>query len=146
MESANSVYVQRTFECKPETLFEWLTKPELIAQWFGPEGFSIGKITNTLEEGDSYQIELKKGGNVLFEIYGEYLKIQKPAIIKFTYQYNGLENPPPPSIVQFELSESGSGQTTLSMVQTFEVETPDFASRTKAWNYMLDKLGSLIQL
>ncbi len=144
MGSDNKVYVERMFECAPEALFEWLTKPELIAQWFGPEGFSTGRIKNTIEEGGSYQIELRKNGKVVFEIYGEYVEINKPIGIKFTYTYNGLDNPPPPSVVQFRIFEAKSGQAMLSMLQEFEVETPDFATRTKAWKFMFERLFQLI--
>ncbi len=143
MGNGSKVYVERMFQCESEALFDWLTKPELIAQWFGPEGFSIEKVKSTLEEGGSYQIELRKGENIVFEIRGKYLKLQRPQIIEFTYNYHGLESPPPPSVVQFKISATESGDSMLSMVQAFKVETPDFATRSKAWEYMLERLSQL---
>ncbi len=142
MASESKVYVQRTFECDLETLFDWLTKPELIAQWFGPEGFITGEVKGELIEGGSYSIELKKEPNTAFTVYGEYLEIKKPHLIRFSYRYEGLEGRPP-SIVQFSLSEKENEVTELSMVQVFEVPTPDFSTRTEAWNFMMQRLHDL---
>lgn len=144
MTSENKVYVSRTFECNARELFSWLTDPTRIAQWFGPEGFTVGNVSNNLSEGGKYQIELKKDDMIRFTILGSYLTINAPNKLAFTYDYVGLENPPPPSKVYFDLKEIGPDQTELSMTQVFEIQTPDFATRTRAWNYMLDKLSRLV--
>ncbi len=142
MANENKVYVQRTFECSPEALFDWLTIPELIVQWFGPEGFTTGEVKSEPIEGGSYSIQLEKKPDMSFTVYGEYLEIKKPELIRFSYHYDGLAGRPP-SIVQFSLTEKEREATELSMIQTFEVSTPDFSTRTAAWNFMLQRLHDL---
>ncbi|MEP1093464.1 MAG: SRPBCC domain-containing protein [Cyclobacteriaceae bacterium] len=144
MASENKVYLQHSFKCDQETLFDWLTKPELIGQWFGPEGFSTGNVQCELVEGGAYSIELIKVKVPRFTVQGEYIEIRRPIRLRFSYRYLGLENPPPPSIVRFDLMRTTPDQTELSMVQEFEIETPDFATRSKAWVFMFDKLEGLI--
>lgn len=143
MTNENKVYVQRIFECDQVTLFEWLTKPNLIAQWFGPEDFTVGKISCNLVEGGSYSIELNKGSSLSFTVFGRYLEIVSPTFLKFSYDYIGLEGRPS-SVISFRLDDAGPGRTDLSMVQEFESKTPDFETRTKAWNFMFARLWNLL--
>ncbi len=142
MTSKNKVYVQRTFKCNQRELFEWLTKPELIAQWFGPEGFSVGEVKCDLVTGGSYSIDLKSD-RTSFTVTGEYIEIEAPKLLSFSYRYIGVEGRPP-STVTFKVSKIDDGNSELHMVQEFEIETPDFATRSKAWNFMLDRLVNLV--
>jgi len=140
--NTNSVYVKRTFACSADDLFDWFTTPELIVQWFGPKGFSVGKVKNELVEGGSYSIELSKE-ITSFIIMGEYIQILKPESLNFTYRYSGLASPPPPSIVRILLREVDKENTSLSLVQEFETLSHDMETRTVAWNYMLNRLTEL---
>lgn len=113
-------------------------------QWFGPKGFSVGKVKNELVEGGSYSIELNRD-NVSFTIMGEYTRILKPESLNFTYRYSGLTSPPPPSKVRITLREINEKSTSLTLVQEFESPSPDMETRTVAWNYMLTRLESLLK-
>lgn len=141
MTSENKVYVNRTFECDAATLFDWLTKPEFIAQWFGPEGFIVGAVHSDLKIGGAYRIELQKGNEISFTVEGEYLQLE-PNLIRFSYRYIGLDRPR--STISFRLENLGMNQTRLSMIQEFESEVPDFANRSKAWEFMFARLNGLI--
>ncbi len=141
MATENKVYVERTFECDASTLFDWLTKPELIVQWFGPEGFSAGKVVSNPIVGGEYSIELSKG-DLSFTVFGRYTELEMSKRVKVTYRYDGLERPP--STVLFDLREKDQQRTALSMVQEFEVEVPDMSTRSKAWNFMFESLANKI--
>ena len=60
MVDTNKVFVNRTFSCNVDILFDWLTDPSLLVQWFGPEGFEVGEVKSNLMIGGAYSIELKK--------------------------------------------------------------------------------------
>ena len=143
MENRNKVYVNKVFECDAETLFAWLTRPELIAQWFGPEGFSTRDVECNPVEGGVYRFALYKQEKYCFAITGSYLKVNKPSFLKFSYAYVDLEARPE-STVSFRLEELSADETKLSMVQEFELETPDFSTRTKAWEFMFERLVDMV--
>lgn len=144
MIDAKSVYVNRTFACKADSLFEWLSRPELIVKWFGPQGLTVGKIENELVVGGSYSIELKRNDNFAFKVMGEYTHILKPKSLNFTYRYAGLSSPPPPSVVRITLQETSAESTSLALVQEFESPSPDMEKRTEVWNYMLALLENIL--
>ena len=141
--NTNSVYVNHSFACNAEALFDWLTTPELLTQWFGPKGYSVGKVENELVQGGSYSIELNNE-SISFTIKGKYTQIVKPKELNFTYNYVGLVTPPPPSVVRIILRELSEENTSLSLIQEFESPSHDMEKRTVAWNHMMTFLQKLV--
>lgn len=142
MMQENKVVVERSFDCGTEQLFNWLTDPSLIAQWFGPEGFTVRDVSNEVVVNGQYQIELQKDSMTAFTIKGEYLEIVRPSLLKFSYRYVELTRPE--SILSFEISPIAPDKSHMRMVQEFEVAVPDFSTRSVAWSYMFEKLATLL--
>lgn len=143
MENNNKVYVRRTFECSTETLYDWLVSPELIAQWFGPEGYHTKVLECHAVPQGNYRFSLFRGEQYRFTIFGTYLEMERPNFLKFSYQYEDLPSKPS-SVVSFRLIEKHQS-TRLEMVQEFKVQVPDFSTRSKAWIFMLNRLSKLVQ-
>lgn len=143
MERNNKVFVKRTFACSAQRLFEWLTQPEQLMQWFGPEGFHAKKVISEPVKGGTYQIEMWKKELYAFTVLGTYLEVDPPRYLKLSYDYRDLKGRPS-SEITFSLEEQPTGDTTLHFVQEFEETPPDYSTRTIAWNYMFKKLNSLV--
>ncbi|WP_136466390.1 SRPBCC family protein [Flagellimonas onchidii] len=141
----NNVYLERIFDCSIEELFQWFSKPDLIAQWFGPKHLKVGKVNVNFNIGGTYSIELRKEHGNSFHINGIYTEIQKPIKIVFNLRYQGLTNPPPDSIVNIMFQQINPYSTKLLFVQKFDVPPPDFENRTKAWESMFERLFQLAQ-
>ncbi len=138
----NKVYLKRLFNCPPEQLFNFLTSPSLIAQWFGPQHLTVESVESELKTGGTYCIKMLKENEAVFSITGTYLAIQKPSLLQFSYEYLGLSGRPK-STVTFSISRIQNDQSELRMVQEFEAPTPDFETRTDAWKSMLEKIAVL---
>ncbi|MGR3617746.1 MAG: SRPBCC family protein [Paracoccaceae bacterium] len=39
----SDLHLEREFDVSPERLFMWLTSPEKLLQWWGPEGVHIAE-------------------------------------------------------------------------------------------------------
>ena len=144
METQNKVYVHRTFNCTVSELFNWIAKPALLALWFGPTNFKVGNVEIDFQIGGKLSIELIKPNNDSFLIQGEYIEINVPDTIAFTYSYIGLPSPPPDSTVHISLNSLTDQTSELRLVQQFELAPADMIKRTKAWNLMFTKLGNLL--
>lgn len=142
----NAVYLQREFSCDAEVLYQWLTQPQLIAQWFGPEQLTVIHVSNSIEIGGNYSIELKKADGLTFYIEGKYIQLISPSLIEFSLKYLGLPSTPPKSIVTMKLGVINPGLTQLNLKQVFEFELADMESRTKGWEYMLGVLESFVAM
>ena len=144
METANKIFINRKFNCSASQLFDWLVKPSLIVQWFGPKHLSIGAVQTDLQLGGNYSIELLKPNDQNFFIKGKYIEINAPDLLVFTFQYIGLSIAPPNSIVKIKIEELNQNESLLTLTQDFEHTPSDMDSRTKAWEHMFLILANQI--
>ncbi|MGI9542370.1 MAG: SRPBCC family protein [Cyclobacteriaceae bacterium] len=144
MQSGNSVFVSRRFNCSVGELFDWLVQPRLIAQWFGPKLWSVKRVHTDIRVGGRYSIELTKPDNQNFFIEGEYSEINAPYSISFTLMYIGLSSTPPKSVVKIKLEGITPNESLLTLTQEFEHLPSDLEHRTKAWEHMLKMLSKLL--
>ena len=142
MTGENKVFIKRVFACGVDELFEWLIKPELIIQWFGPPQLTIVSVANDPQIGGSYKIELQDAKGDPFGIVGEYHEINRPLRLVYSLEYETLASPK--SKVVFELEPVGVRDTRLYFTQEFESIPLNMAHRTEAWKYMLQKLKERI--
>ncbi len=144
MEQINKVYLSREFSCQVDELFEWVTKPALLSQWFGPKHFKVLRAEADLAIGGWYRIELVKPNGDHFFIKGEYLEIDQPTKLAFSFSYEGLVNAPPDSVVEIRLDALSATASKLLLIQRFQVKPPDMETRTATWEYILSKLAECI--
>lgn len=142
METQSKVFVSRKFNCTKTELFDWLTQPDLIVKWFGPQKMSAGKVVTDFRIGGNYSIELQKEDNNNFFVEGEYIEINEPDNLAFTLQYVGLPTSPPESIVKINLEETAVNEVLLTLTQSFTIIPLDMEKRTVAWEFMLQNLAT----
>ena len=146
MTTTNRVYIKRTFNCSTQELFNWMVQPNLLAKWFGPKHLSAGIIESDLKIGGNYRIELLKDQGNAFFIEGQYLEIDEPSKLVFSFKYTGLPHRPPDSIIKIIIEEIESSVSKLSLVQKFELIPSDMENRLRAWENMFEKLNKEIKM
>ncbi len=141
----HKVFINRTFNCSVHDLFQWLIEPKLIAMWFGPKNLTVGAVESNPVVSGEYSIELIKPDGSHFFIKGEYIEIDKPSKLAFSFNYIGLKNAAPESVVHMNLEAVTNEKSSLSFVQQFELEPHDMETRTETWNMMFGKLSELAE-
>ena len=141
--SKNKVYIDRTFPHPVEKVFEAFINPEWIKNWWGPLNVLTVNVDVDLKIGGKYMFGMQKQNGELFQITGEYKDIVPNELLVFSSSYENLPSPPPEStvIIKFKSLETG---TAVSLIQEFEIEPPDFESRTKSWEVMLVRIDDLL--
>ena len=145
MTTTNSVYINRIFNCSTQQLFNWMVKPNLLTKWFGPKHLSTGIIESDLKVGGNYRIELLKDQGNTFFIEGQYIEIDEPSKLVFSFKYKGLPHTPPDSIIKIIIEEIESSVSKLSLIQKFEMIPTDMENRLRAWENMFEKLNKEIK-
>lgn len=140
----NKVFLTRTFTCSVDELYNWLVKPELIVQWFGPKQVSVGTVHTDVRVGGSYSIELIKPGGSTILIEGEYLDVNPPHSLTFSFHYAGANTSAPSSVVKIVLRQVAPNEAQLLLTQEFEWTPQDMVSRSDSWEHMLTVLSSKI--
>lgn len=77
--------LKRIFKVPVEKVFDAWTKPEILAEWFGPEGFSVIRSEVHLNVGGSYHIDICSPDGKQISHYGSYLEISRPHRLAFTW-------------------------------------------------------------
>lgn len=80
-----SLILKRVFSAEINRVFDAWTTPEFLAEWFGPEGFSVSKSELNLSIGGKYLIEIISPDNNTIKHFGEYLEINRPNSLIFTW-------------------------------------------------------------
>jgi len=97
--------ISRVMNAPVEKVFDAWTKPELLAMWFGPEGFEVREVEADCKPQGKYNITIVSPDNNVIQHYGEYLDVDKPNRIVFTWV---LEN---------QACEGSKGQCATTLVE-----------------------------
>lgn len=99
-----SLSLRRVFDAPIEKVFNAWTDPAALAQWFGPEGFSVIASTIDLTVGGSYEIVLRPPEGEPITHSGTYVAITRPSALVFTW------------VLQDQPCSGGTGQCAETLV------------------------------
>ena len=117
-------------DASPETVWEFLVDPEKLMRW----------------KGINADLETQPGGIFHCEVIpghiarGEYVEIDKPNKLVFTWGWDGSEDVPPgSSTIEIELASDGDG-TSLRFVHKDLPNAEAIASHAHGWDHYLPRL------
>jgi uncharacterized protein YndB with AHSA1/START domain len=117
-------------DASPETVWEFLVDPEKLMRW----------------KGINADLETQPGGIFRCEVIpghiarGEYVEIDKPNKLVFTWGWDGSEDVPPgSSTIEIELASAGDG-TRLRFVHKDLPNSEAIASHAHGWDHYLPRL------
>lgn len=84
--------LSRMVEATPQRVFEAMTDPQQVSQWWGPEGFTCPEVILDTRVGGAYRIAMQPPKGELFYLVGEYLEVQPPSRLAYTFRWE----PPDP--------------------------------------------------
>jgi uncharacterized protein YndB with AHSA1/START domain len=84
-ETTDVLVVKRLFSASIERVFDAWTKAEVLAKWFGPEGFLVSRSEVDLRVGGEYEIEINSPDGNCIRHFGHYVEILKPSKLVFTW-------------------------------------------------------------
>jgi len=134
---------QMVMDSPQERIFSALTDSGELARWFGPHGFTMPGIEVDLRVGGSYRFTMQPPGGDRFQIMGEFLEIEVPRRLVYTFRYEDPDPDDRETVVALTLEEVGHA-TEVSLSQgEFATEARLELHRT-GWTDSLEKLSELI--
>lgn len=86
--SEKELRLERLFAAPPETVFEYWTKPELLASWFGPDGCDVPEYEIEPREGGAWTITVITADCARHKVSGVWKVIERPARLVFTWAWH----------------------------------------------------------
>lgn len=141
--------LEHVFKAPIERVFAAWTNAEMLAQWFGPEHFSVVNVEANCQKNGRYDITFESPDKNLIRHYGVYLEVDKPTTLIFTWEIEnqscqGSVGHKATTIV--ELNFIPQGQTTL--LQLKHEKLPDdvaFNGHRFGWMSSFDSLSTLLE-
>jgi uncharacterized protein YndB with AHSA1/START domain len=113
-DAGDAIVAEITINASAERVFEALVDPQQRIQWWGAKGrFETTHMESDLRVGGAWEMRGKGMEGRPFTLRGEYLHIERPRLLEFTFADWEAQN----SVVRFELEEKG-GVTNVRLVHS----------------------------
>ena len=115
--SDTEIVMTRTFDAPRELVFEAMTNPEHMKEWWGPRGHTMPVCEIDLRPGGKYRFVNKDADGNEYAFRGEYREIVPPEKIVWTFEFEGA--PGNVSVDTMTLTEE-NGKTTIMGTSVFD--------------------------
>ena len=141
-----SVEVTHRYSASPERVFDAWLDPEMIDGWmFGPSqrDEEVVRVTVDARVGGTFSFVVRRQGQEIDHV-GEYLEIERPRRLSFTWAAAVVGEKPDASRVTVEITPLDDG-CELTLMHELHPEWADFADRTRdGWGTILAALEKAV--
>ncbi len=134
----------REFAAPRELVFQAWTRPEHVARWWGPHGFTLPVCTQDFRVGGSYRFCMRSPAGTDHWVWGEYREIVEPERLVFTWEREDedglrclLSN-----VVTVTLAETAEGKTRLTLHHATFQTMADRDDHRGGWTESLERLAA----
>ena len=136
--SESKVVVTKVIKAAPEEVFEAFTNPEIMAEWFfGVEDWSV-EVSNTLEIGGKYFLNMIATDGKEYKHTGEYKIIAPPEKLVFTWNSDFVQD----TVVTIHFRKIADG-TEITLEHEFLPTDEACKSHRKGWTVCLNNLEKI---
>jgi uncharacterized protein YndB with AHSA1/START domain len=145
MSETVTVVVSRVMPAPPAVVFdEWLD-PEALQEWMCPNPVRVVEVGVEARVGGTVRFDVDDSGTRVL-ISGQFLTIERPQLLRFTWSNSNWEDPSQVSIVNVTFEPVGVDDTLMSIEHTL-LPTSEFESFHSGWidtfAQLADRLASL---
>jgi len=141
------IVTTREFDAPIGLVFDVLTKPEHVRNWFAPFDCQVTVCSIDLRVGGEYHIVFKTTDGEECSFRGTYLEVEPPSRLVFTWAWHETDDFASPrgqeSIVTIQFSPAGE-RTEMVFTQAVFKEEQARAAHNRGWTESFDKLGSFL--
>jgi uncharacterized protein YndB with AHSA1/START domain/uncharacterized damage-inducible protein DinB len=142
IDSATTLRLTRYYSAPRNLVFEALTEPALLAQWFAPTD-EMKVVVDRFEAkvGGSYRIEMHARPDTVYTCIGTVQEILPPERLVYTWSWEGGEMPE--TVVTWELTEAEGG-TMLTLTHERFPGEKETAGHEEGWTGAVGRLQRLL--
>ena len=138
--------LEREFNASPDLVFEVWSEPKHLANWWGPNGFSMPFCEIDFRVGGSYRICMRSPEGEDHWLHGEYKVIEQPQRLVFTWF---RENPDGSiwceTLVEVSFDDLGT-KTRFRMLQSGFSNAAHRDEHRGGWSECLNRLADYVSV
>lgn len=137
-----SLQIRRTFATSIHHLFDCFTDPALLCRWWGPAGTRCPVAEVDLTVGGGYRLEILSDSGVMSAVNGEYLTIDRPDRLVFTWYWDAA--PEEISRVTLNFRAIAENESELHLSHEYFPDSDRATLHGSGWASSLDCLAAVI--
>lgn len=138
-----TLHLERVLPAPRPFVFRMHSEPELLAQWWGPKGFSAPSVELDLRVGGSYRIAMQPPEGDAFFLSGEFREVDPATRLVYTFRWEDPDPDDGETVVALSLRDLGRS-TGLTVDQGPFATEERRALHEQGWTDTLDRLEELI--
>jgi uncharacterized protein YndB with AHSA1/START domain len=109
-----TVKLSSSVQAPPQRVFEAMTDPNQVADWWGPEGFTCPEVIFDVRVDGAYRIAMQPPEGELFHLVGEYVEVSPPSRLAYTFRWDPPDPDDQETLASLTLRERG-GATEIEL-------------------------------
>ena len=143
-----ALIIKRCFNAPIDRVFEAWTNADVLANWFGPVGFTVTTAKIDLIVGGKYLIVLQPPEGEAIKHFGEYLEINQPDKLVFTWilenqPCNGSKNQCGETLVSIDFKQNRQ-MTEIVLKHEHLPDKEAYDGHAFGWNSALDSFDTFL--
>lgn len=143
MTDAPTVRVRRLMPAAPDVVFDQWLDPESLREWMCPRPVRCVEIVVEPRVGGLVRFDVDDSGTSVL-ITGQFLTIDRPRLLRFTWSNSDWADPSAVSIVNVEFEPAGDGQTMMSIEHSL-LPPEEFENFHSGWILTIEQLGARLE-
>lgn len=137
-----SLTLVRRIKARPSVVFDALTRPEGIRQWWGPDAGPVLAAECDVRVGGRYRVRFRTLDGTEHESAGEYLEVDPPHRVAMTWRWTEGGGDGGESRIEASL-RAIEGGTELTFTHSRLESEASAQGHERGWSGALDKLDAL---
>ncbi|MGE2832996.1 SRPBCC family protein [Mycobacterium sp. SMC-4] len=134
--------IQRVLPAPPEDVFdEWLD-PDALMEWMCPRPSRCVAVHVDPRVGGRVRFDVDDEGTLVL-ITGQFLDLERPNLLRFTWSHSGWTDPTTSSIVRVTFEPVGDSETLMSIEHAL-LPPEAFDDHEHGWAVTADQLATLL--
>jgi uncharacterized protein YndB with AHSA1/START domain len=136
--------LRRVMAASRPVTFAAFRDSERLAQWWGPEGFTVPRIDFSTITGEPYRIDMQPPEGDPFFVHGVFRTVHPPSRLSFTFVWDPADADDVETLVDLSFADRGETTTEIALWHgEFQTEARLELHRD-GWTESFDKLERLL--
>jgi uncharacterized protein YndB with AHSA1/START domain len=141
--SGLTLELTRTLPAPRSTVWSAMTKPEQLARWWGPKGFTAPTVDFEPRVEGRYRIAMQPPDGELFHLHGKFREVEPPSRLAYTFVWEPPDPDDRETVVTLTLRDRGE-QTEVSLNQGEFATEERRTLHERGWSDSFEKLEQLL--
>lgn len=127
----------------PQVVFDQWLDPDSLTEWMCPRPVRVVAVTVEALVGGTVRFDVEDSGTRVL-IIGQFLAIDRPHLLRFTWSNSNWPDPTAVSIVNVVFEPVGDDETLMSIEHSL-LPPEEFDNFQQGWEVTFDQLAAVLQ-